>query len=126
MLLYRYCASENWRLSWETLHAVRGRPEISQLTTHLLIRDAIVFEKDEAIVADSDLDLLDELGDDRRVIRVHLAQVNRRELGKVMCLLGGSRGYPGGHEGFAAESRGRRVEGSSWCHDGTLDVRIDG
>ena len=95
--------------------SLRREPEL-RVDTHLLLADAIVLQEDEAVVPDGDLDRLDELVDDRRVIRVHLAQVDRRQLGKVVCLFGDRRRIPGPDVGLAGKVGRGRVEGGGGRH----------
>lgn len=68
---------------------------------HLLERNSIVLEEQEAVMANGKLDLLDKLINDGWVLRVQQREINRLELGKVVLLLGDWRRVPLWHGGLA-------------------------
>lgn len=74
---------------------------ILRLVPHLLQRNSIVLEEQEAVMTNGKFDLLDKFIDDGRVLRVQQREINRLEFGKVVLLLGGLRRNPLWHEGLA-------------------------
>lgn len=69
----------------------------------LLQRDAVVLEEEEAVVADGDFDLLDEIVDDGGVVGVQEREVDGLECCEAFCLVGDWGTVPFWHGGFAGE-----------------------
>ena len=74
---------------------------IMRLVSHLLERNPIVLEEQEAVMANGKLNLLDKLIHNGRVLRVQQREINRFEFGKIVLLFGGLRRNPLWHEGLA-------------------------
>jgi hypothetical protein len=90
----------------------------SKLAMQLLKRDTVVLKEEEAVVADGDLDLLDESVDNSRIFGVEQRKINGLERCKALGLLGDGRGLPFGDKGLAGEVGGGRAEGCCGGHCG--------
>ena len=56
---------------------------------HLLQRNTIVLKKQKTVVANGNLDLLDKLINNGRILRIQQGEINGLEIGKVVLLFGG-------------------------------------
>jgi hypothetical protein len=82
---------------------------------YLLQGNSVVLQEQKSIITDGYLDLLNEILNDSRVIRVQQREVNLLELSEVVFFLGHWSRDPFGDKRFTSSGRG--TERSSRCHD---------
>jgi hypothetical protein len=85
--------------------------------TNLINVHTIVLEEQESILSNSSLNLLLKSGYNSRIIAIHKAQVDGRELSKVVDLLGDWRWNPVINVDFTRTIGWRWLEGSARCHN---------
>jgi len=86
-------------------------------STDLINIHTVVLEEQEPILSNSSLDLLLKSGDNSRIIAVHKAQVDGRELSKVVDLLGDWWWDPVIYMDFARTIGWGWLERSARCHN---------
>lgn len=87
-----------------------------ELSVQLFDGDPVILEEQEAIFADSFLDLSDQRVHDGRVVRVKSGEIDGLEFSKVMLLLGDGRWDPFRDMRLARKVSGRRVEWDGLDH----------
>ena len=85
-------------------------------STDLINIHTVVLEEQEPILSNSSLDLLLKSGDNSRIIAVHKAQVDGRELSKVVDLLCHWWWDPVVNVDLARPIGWRWLKGSARCH----------
>jgi hypothetical protein len=85
--------------------------------TDLINVYTVVLEEQEPILSNSSFDLLLKSGYNSRIIAIHKAQVDGRELSKVVDLLGDWWWDPVINVDFTRTIGWRWLEGSARCHN---------
>jgi hypothetical protein len=85
--------------------------------TNLINIHTVVLEEQEPILSNSSLDLLLKFGYNSRIIAIHKAQVDGRELSKVIDLLGNWWWDPVINVDLTRTIGWRRLKGSARCHN---------